>query len=149
MKRLLKRKKNLFLQGTPGTGKTFCSRRVAWNTMGEKDDNHICQIQIHQSTSSNDMVAGYRPSKDGGSKPFRVRPRKDRHHVDSGTRDAEGHRLEKAAAHSNLPNKPRPVMTGTSISRFVAIDAPATTKPPMLSAKIGITKTLTSMTASK
>lgn len=66
MKRLLDRKKNLILQGAPGTGKTFCARRLAWDIMGEKDDSRICQVQFHQSTSYDDMMAGYRPTEGGG-----------------------------------------------------------------------------------
>lgn len=66
MKRLLWRKKNLILQGAPGTGKTYCAKRLAWDIMGEKDDSRICFVQFHQSTSYDDMMAGYRPSEDSG-----------------------------------------------------------------------------------
>lgn len=66
MKRLLERKKNLILQGAPGTGKTFCAKRLAWDIMGEQDENRICQVQFHQNTAYDDMMAGYRPSDEGG-----------------------------------------------------------------------------------
>lgn len=66
MKRLLKRKKNLILQGAPGTGKTYCAKRLAWDIMGEKDDSRVCFVQFHQNTSYDDMMAGYRPSEDSG-----------------------------------------------------------------------------------
>lgn len=66
MKRLLFRKKNLILQGAPGTGKTFCAKRLAWDIMGEEDNSRICFVQFHQNTTYDDIVAGYRPSNDGG-----------------------------------------------------------------------------------
>lgn len=66
MKRLLKRKKNLILQGAPGTGKTYCAKRLAWDIMGEKDDSRVCFVQFHQNTSYDDMMAGFRPSEDSG-----------------------------------------------------------------------------------
>lgn len=69
MKRLLKRKKNLILQGAPGTGKTFCARRLAWAIMGQADDSRIDVVQFHQSTAYDDMVAGYRPADGGGYEP--------------------------------------------------------------------------------
>lgn len=66
MKRLLERKKNLILQGAPGTGKTYCAKRLAWAFMGEEDNNRICFVQFHQNTTYDDMMAGYRPADDGG-----------------------------------------------------------------------------------
>lgn len=69
MKRLLKRKKNLILQGAPGTGKTFCARRLAWAIMGQADDSRIDVVQFHQSAAYDDMVAGYRPADGGGYEP--------------------------------------------------------------------------------
>src|SRR5690606_38876977 len=44
---LLKRKKNLILQGPPGVGKTFAARRLAYVMMGEKDDSRIAFVQFH------------------------------------------------------------------------------------------------------
>lgn len=66
MKRLLERKKNLILQGAPGTGKTYCAKRLAWDFMGEEDNNRICFVQFHQNTAYDDMMAGYRPAEGGG-----------------------------------------------------------------------------------
>lgn len=86
MKRLLERKKNLILQGAPGTGKTFCARRLAWDIMGEKDENRICQVQFHQSTSYDDMMAGYRPSEGGG---FEAVPGEFLRFCDRAARDPE------------------------------------------------------------
>lgn len=69
MKRVLTRKKNLILQGAPGTGKTYCARRLAWDFMGEEDDSRICFVQFHQNTAYDDMMAGFRPAEDGGFEP--------------------------------------------------------------------------------
>ncbi|WP_322354109.1 McrB family protein [Paratractidigestivibacter sp.] len=66
MKELLRRKKNLILQGAPGTGKTYAARRLAWCLMGEKDDGRILFTQFHQSSSYDEFVIGYRPDGDGG-----------------------------------------------------------------------------------
>lgn len=65
MKALLKRKKNLILQGSPGTGKTFASKRLAFAMMGEKDLGKIEFVQFHQSTAYDEFVIGYRPCEDG------------------------------------------------------------------------------------
>lgn len=66
MKRLLERKKNLILQGAPGTGKTYCAKRLAWTIMKAKDSERIDFVQFHQNTTYDDMMAGYRPTADGG-----------------------------------------------------------------------------------
>ena len=61
----LKRKKNLVLQGAPGTGKTFIAKRVAFTLMGVKDDSRAQMIQFHQSSSYEDFIQGFRPNADG------------------------------------------------------------------------------------
>lgn len=61
-----KRKKNIILQGPPGVGKTFVSKRLAYLLMGEKDPSRVEFVQFHQSYSYEDFVQGWRPNSDGG-----------------------------------------------------------------------------------
>jgi hypothetical protein len=48
---ILNRKKNIVLQGAPGTGKSFISERIAYLYMGKKDKSRVRTIQFHQSYS--------------------------------------------------------------------------------------------------
>lgn len=66
LKRLLIAKRNLILDGAPGTGKTFCAKRLAWNFIGKRDDSKIETVQFHQGTTYEDFVIGYRPNDAGG-----------------------------------------------------------------------------------
>ena len=45
---VLKKKKNIILQGPPGVGKTFAARRLAYSIMKEKDDDRIEFVQFQQ-----------------------------------------------------------------------------------------------------
>lgn len=62
---VLKRKKNIILQGAPGVGKTFAARRLAYSIMGEKDDDRIAFVQFHQNYSYEDFMMGYKPVANG------------------------------------------------------------------------------------
>jgi 5-methylcytosine-specific restriction protein B len=61
----LKRKKNIVLQGAPGTGKTYIAKRLAYSLMETKDDGRVAMVQFHQSTNYEDFIQGFRPNEDG------------------------------------------------------------------------------------
>lgn len=62
---LLKRKKNIILQGAPGVGKTFIAKKIAYQLMGQEDNSSIETLQFHQSFSYEDFIQGLRPTLDG------------------------------------------------------------------------------------
>src|SRR5699024_4718080 len=66
MANLLRYKQNIILQGPPGVGKTFVSKRLAFALMGEMDESRVEIVQFHQNYSYEDFVMGYRPDKQGG-----------------------------------------------------------------------------------
>lgn len=61
----LKTKKNIILQGPPGVGKTFVSKRLAYALMEAKDPERLGMVQFHQSYSYEDFIQGFRPSGEG------------------------------------------------------------------------------------
>lgn len=62
---VLKKKKNIILQGAPGVGKTFAAKRLAYSIMEEVDDDRIEFVQFHQNYSYEDFMMGYKPVDDG------------------------------------------------------------------------------------
>lgn len=62
---LLKRKRNVILQGAPGVGKTFIAKRLAYSIMGLKDRERVMMVQFHQSYSYEDLIEGFRPTENG------------------------------------------------------------------------------------
>ena len=63
--RLLKRKKNIILQGAPGVGKTFIARKLAYEIMQEEKEANIEVVQFHQSYSYEDLIQGIRATAKG------------------------------------------------------------------------------------
>ncbi len=58
---LLLRKKNIILQGSPGVGKSFMAKKIAYAFMGEVNKKNVEMIQFHQSYSYEDFIFGYQP----------------------------------------------------------------------------------------
>lgn len=62
---VLRRKKNIILQGAPGVGKTYAAKRLAWSMLEEKNSDKIELIQFHQNYSYEDFMMGYKPDGNG------------------------------------------------------------------------------------
>ena len=65
LKKLLRHKKNIILQGAPGVGKTFSAKRLAYAMMGVTDDSRVKMVQFHQNYSYEDFIMGYKPTASG------------------------------------------------------------------------------------
>ena len=61
----LSSKKNIVLQGSPGVGKSFLAKRLAFLMMEEQDKSRVEMVQFHQSYSYEDFVQGFRPTESG------------------------------------------------------------------------------------
>ncbi|GGL45883.1 McrB family protein [Nocardia jinanensis] len=69
LQQILKRwegKKNLVLQGAPGTGKTWLAKRLAYALIGSESPGAVRSLQFHPNSSYEDLVRGWRPSATKG-----------------------------------------------------------------------------------
>lgn len=63
-------KRNLILQGAPGTGKSWLAKKLAYALIGSREKavtrGRLRTVQFHPSLSYEDFVRGYRPTAGGG-----------------------------------------------------------------------------------
>lgn len=62
----LRRRKNVILQGSPGVGKSFIAKRLAWALIGARNEDQVQMVQFHQSYAYEDFIQGWRPNGQGG-----------------------------------------------------------------------------------
>lgn len=70
---LIKKKKNIILQGSPGTGKTFSIKKIINKNFNIYDSQEqILMVQFHQSFSYEEFIEGLRPTVNNAG--FTVEP---------------------------------------------------------------------------
>lgn len=67
---LLLYKKNIILQGSPGVGKTFMAKRLAYSIIERVSGFQVDMVQFHQNYSYEDFIMGYKPNDNG----FELKP---------------------------------------------------------------------------
>ena len=89
LKYLLQKKRNLILQGAPGTGKSFAARKLASLMVGRDmpNDPRVEFVQFHSQSSYENFIYGWRPTPSGGMRQcpggfvrFCTRAHEDRSH---------------------------------------------------------------------
>lgn len=65
LRELIEKRKNVILQGSPGVGKTFIAKRMAYSILGKKDSGKILNVQFHPNYSCDEFIEGFRPDDIG------------------------------------------------------------------------------------